>query len=72
VHFVLYSYYLLPLEILKLEVGGSLSSRSAWSTEQDPGHPGLYTEKNTCPQTKQNKTKQNKTKQSKVKQNKTK
>ena len=23
------------------EAGGSMSSRSAWSTEQDPGQPGL-------------------------------
>jgi hypothetical protein len=36
----------------------SLSSRSAWSTEQVPGQPGLHRE-TLSQKTKQNKTKQN-------------
>jgi hypothetical protein len=46
------------------EAGGSLSSRTAWSTEGVPGQPGLYREtlsRKTNKQTKQ-KTKNKKTK----------
>jgi hypothetical protein len=46
------------------QADGSVSSRTACSTEQVPGQPGLLRE--TPSQTKQNKTKQNKTKQNKT------